>query len=341
MTSRMTGSLLVMLPDAYPLDALALPWGLTLTEAAERLQTYAQLPPYGGWPNLRVACRSVFGLAATEANLRAPARHKPVMQVSYELAAPPQFGGQPAEAAQWLVPLSARLGPPAQAQTYKEKWRVGEGQVVFSARWQLPQVGVALSVFGGVRQQAGGLVAAGLYLDWQDELTAAQPFLVAAQAQAAALEAVAGQAAAPLVLRLQQRQTPYHLPRYDAPTPDPGRAATLLRQAQRALYREGLCETPTRWQAQLSDHEVALWAVPGRAAWAVSTQCDTVLLAADAPPTVELVTLRPAKGGGNVQLRVGDLQLGDAYGSAALPDLAAAIERYASQPVQRVEDYDC
>jgi hypothetical protein len=323
----------------YPLDAHILPWGLTLTEATVRLQAQAQLPPYGGWPNLRVACRSVFGLVATEANLRAPALHKPVMQVSYELAAPPQFRGQPREAAQWQQPLTDLLGAPAQTQAYTEAWRTGWSNVVYTARWQVGLVQVGLSVFGGVRQQAGRLVAAGLYLDWQDELTAAQPFLAAAEAEAAALDAVAGQAAAPLVFRLQQRQTPYHMPRYDAPTPDPGREATRLRQAQRALYREGLYETPTRFQAQLSDCEVALWAVPGRAAWAVSTQLDTVLLTPDA--RLELVILHPAKGGGNHQLRVGDLSLGDEYGAAALPALAAAITQHTGRPVPRVEDNDC
>jgi hypothetical protein len=324
---------------SYPLDTLTLPWGLTLAEAAARLQTHAQLPPHGGWPSLRVPCRSVFSLAATEAELRAPARYKPVLQVSYELAAPPQFRGQPQEAAQWQQPLRELLGAPGHTQAYTEPGRTGWSNVVYTARWQVGPVQVGLSVFGGVRQQVGGPVAAGLYLDWRDELTAAQPFLAAAEAEAAALEAVATQAAAPLVFRLQQRQTKYHQPRYDAPTPDPGREATRLRQAQRALYREGLYETPTRFQSQLSDYEVALWSVPGRAAWAVSTRLDTVLLTPDTP--LELVILHPAKGGGNHQLRVGDLRLGDAYGAAALPALAAAIERHTGRPVPRVDDNDC
>jgi hypothetical protein len=326
--------------NSYPLNGLTLPWGLTLTEAAARLgQPPPQLPPRGGWPNLRVACRSVFGLAATEAELRAPALHKPVLQVSYELAAPPQFRGQPREAAQWQQPLTDLLGTPAEAQAYTEPGRTGWSNVVYAARWQVGLVQVGLSVFGGVRQQAGGPVAAGLYLHWQDELTAAQPFMAAAEAEAAALEAVAGQAAAPLVFRLQHRQTPYHQPHYDAPTPDPGRAAIRLRQAHRALYREGLYETPTRLQAQLSNHEVALWAVPSQATWAVSTQLDTVLLTPDTP--LKLVILHPAKGGGNHQLSLGDLSLGDAYGAAALPALAAAIAQHTGRPVPRVDDDDC
>ncbi|MGI4867890.1 MAG: hypothetical protein ACRYFZ_28495 [Janthinobacterium lividum] len=327
-------------PATYPVDGLALPWGLTLAETAERLQTRTQLPPYGGWPNLRVACRSVFGLAAIEANLRAPALHKPVLQVSYELAAPPQFGGQPQEAAQWQQPLTDLLGAPTQAQAYTMPWSRGAGQVVYAARWQVGLVQVGLSVFGGVRQQAGGLAAAGLYLHWEDELSAARPFLAAAQTQALVLAAAAEQAAAPQVFRLQQQQTAFKMPANGASTAAPSQEATRLRQAQRALYHEGLCETPARLQAQLSAYEVALWAVPGQAAWAVSTQVDTVLLAADTLAAVELITLHPAKGSGNVQLRVGDLRLGDAYGSAALPALADALERQASYRVSRVEAID-
>ena len=323
----------------YPLDAHTLPWGLTLTEAAAQLgQPPPQLPPRGGWPSLRVACRSVFGLAITEAELRAPALHKPVLQVSYELAAPRLHFWQTLDASLWLEPLAALLGPPATATTYPEA-RGREGGVQYAARWPAGPVQVGLSVFGAVRQPASGPAAASLYLHWQDELTAAQPFLAAAEAEAAALEAVAGQAATPLVFRLQHRQTPYHQPRYDAPTPDPGREATQLRQAHRALYREGLYETPTRFQAQLSNYEVALWAVPGRAAWAVSTQLDTVLLTPDTP--LKLVILHPAKGGGNHQLSVGDLSLGDDYGAAALPALAAAITQHTGRPVPRVDDDDC
>jgi hypothetical protein len=79
-----------LLTDFF-LDKLPLPWGTTLAEADARLANYLQRPPYGGWPNLRLACTWALGLAATSCHLRAPARARPVLQASYELAAPPHY----------------------------------------------------------------------------------------------------------------------------------------------------------------------------------------------------------------------------------------------------------
>ncbi|MGI4870254.1 MAG: hypothetical protein ACRYFX_03640 [Janthinobacterium lividum] len=323
-------------PLTYPVDDLTLPWGKTLTEIASLLQPRALRKPYGGWPNLRVACQSVYGLAAVECNIRAPAWHKPVLQVSYELAAPPEE--KLLSALPWLAPLNALLGPTTEGKTYPEA-QGRAGSVTYAANWQQPPVKVSLSVFGGVRPQEGGPVGAGLWLDWQDEVRVARPFYEAARAQTAALEAVASQAAAPLRFQTQDSQKAYAMLHFGTTPLPPGPAATLLRQSQRALYRTGLCETPTPLQRLLSDYEVALWLVPGGSQWAVSTRHDTVVL--EPATSVQLTTLRPAKGAGGMLLDVGDLSLRDDYASPALGGLALAIEQRAGCPVSRTEDYDC
>ncbi|UOR06807.1 hypothetical protein MUN82_06810 [Hymenobacter aerilatus] len=327
-------------PTAYPIDDQQLPWGLTLAEAERQLGQQAWLPPYGGWPNLRGACRSVLGLAAVEYNLRAPAHHKPVMQVSYELAPPlNHLGTGPVAAARWVQPLTQLLGAPAEIKHYPEKPRWD--MVTDTARWEWPTVRLSLSVFGGVRQEKAGPTAAGLYLAWLDEQTAARPFMAAVRAQSAALEASVARIQEPLLFTTQGRQTSYYQPDYSTPYPHAALADTERRQAQRALYRDGLCETPTPLQTRLHDQQVALWAVPDQAAWAVSIRQDTIVLTPPTLPAVELITLRPAKGGGAMLLSIGDLHLQDAYTSPTLGQLAAALEQHVGVVVRRVEQYDC
>lgn len=326
-------------PSTYPIDTVAVPWGLSLAEAEARLPDRAWRPPYGGWPNLRGACQAVFGLAATEYNLRAPARHKPVLQVSYELA-PPTLPVWPwLRPAYWVRPLTALLGPPIAAQAHRQSWNRQPGGVAYTAEWKVAAVRLSLSVYGGVRTHEGGPAAAGLFLDWEDELTAARPFYEAAQAQAAALEARAAQAE-PYLFITHLPQVPFQMPEHGESLRHPAPVSVMRRQSQRALYREGLCETPQPLRALLNPTAVALWAVPGEATWAVSTYWDTVLLTPSCC-VISLAILRPAKGSGSITLAVGDLRLSDSYGSSALPALAAAIEQRTERPVSRHEDYDC
>jgi hypothetical protein len=315
----------------------ALPWGLTLAAAEAALPTATRLPTYGGWPTLRCRCPSAYGLATTACSLRAPGRSKPVLQASYQLAPPPHRGPYVIDPTYWLAPLTQLLGPPSTAGS--SAGPSTSSNVVHWATWQRPTVLVSLSVFGGLRKDDGAVSAAGLYLDWQDEWTAAQPSQAAALAQSAALAARVGAASLPLLFATKQTQSPYFRP--DLSRTDPYAAAhqPLLRQAQRALYCEDLLDTPAVISAQLTDHGVALWPVPGGPQWAVSTRWDTVLLTPAGPPT-DLLSLRPARSTGGIILRVGDLQLVDAYGTSTLAAVAEAIEKQVGTAVGRREDSD-
>jgi hypothetical protein len=65
-----------LLTDFF-LDKLTLPWGTTLAEADARLANYLQRPPYGGWPNLRLACTRALGRAATSCHRAGPGPRPP------------------------------------------------------------------------------------------------------------------------------------------------------------------------------------------------------------------------------------------------------------------------
>ncbi|MDO7845800.1 hypothetical protein Q5H92_05485 [Hymenobacter sp. M29] len=328
-------------PTTFPIDDTQLPWGLSLAEVEARLPGRAWWEPYGGWPNLRGACHTVFGLAATACNVRAQARHKPVLQVSYELAPPPTHRGERAvPPATWMQSLTQLLGPPTEAKTYPNANH--PGNVKYSARWEQWPLQVSLSVYGGVRlDEPGGPAAAGLFLDWQDMVAVAGPLVAAAQAQANALAAVAGQVSQLERFDTAQTYTPFYVPDSSSPGPQTPYTNDQRRQAERALYRDGLCDTPALLARQLTEQQALLWAVPGQESWAVSTRRDTVLVPVDAPPLLELVTLHPARGSGYISLYVGAIHLQDAYGSPTLGRMADALERATGAPVSRVEEYDC
>lgn len=313
----------------------SLAWGTTLAVAEDALSHVPRLPTYGGWPELRGRCPSAYGLATTECSLRAPGRQKPVIQASYNLAPPPRSVPYVIAPDYWLRPLTQLLGPPTETSGTAEA--SNSGNVVYWATWRRPALLVSFSVYGGLRHDDGLTCAAGLFLDWQDIMAAARPLLAGLQARSAALEALAGQVAKPILFATQQPLGPYFHP--DAPESSGTATADELRLAQRALYRENLLDTPTYIQDQLNDHGVALWVLPGGKQWAVSTRWDTVLLTTEGPAT-DLLTLRPARGPGVELMHVGDLQLTDPYGTKALASLATAIERHTGQRVSRTEDGD-
>ena len=139
-----------------------------------------------------------------------------------------------------------------------------------------------------------------------------------------------------VVFQLTQAQAPYTHFDFNQPQPP----TDEQRRAQRALYREHLLETPPYFQQRLAAPEVALWPVPGRAAWAVSTRWDTLVLPLATPPGIELLTAQPGRGRGYIELNIGTLRLTDTLAAPALPALANALARLPGVVVARREDYD-
>ena len=326
-----------MLADNFfVLDDLCLPWGTSLLEVAARTPGQIWHRDDGGWPNLRGSCQAAFGLATTACNLRAPAPHKPVLHVDYALAPAPSHLAGAATLAHWLGPLTELLGPPATPAAQLP--RPERGSLLFRAAWQRAGHHLSLLVYGALQPNLPGPTAT-LALEWQDLQRAAQPFLAATQAQEARLAAAFQLKPNLLLVELQEAQPNNALP---PATPQPSPEAQIL-QAKRALFHSGLYRTPAPLLAQLSAQQAALWLVAGDDDWALSTRLATVLLPGrrGPGPRIELVTTRPAKGGGFMSLHVGELALYDKYESPALGQLAAELERRAFATVIYSESSDC
>ena len=324
--------------DFFAINALLLPWGSTLLEVAARTPGQSWHRDDGGWPNLRGTCQSAFGLATTVCNLRAPAPHKPVLHIDYTLApAPPQLAGA-AILAHWLEPLSQLLGPPTEATPASQVPRPERGSLLFRAAWQRPSHHLSLLVYGALKPDSAGPTAT-LALDWQDLVSAARPFLAAIQAQEALLANAFNLGPSLLLVELQEAQPNSALPAETTPLS----TEAQVQQARRVLFHTGLFRTPAPLEARLGAQQAALWLVAGDGDWALSTKGATVLLPGrrGPGPRIELVTTRPAKGGGYMSLHVGELVLYDKYESPSLGQLAAELERRAFATVVQSESFDC
>ena len=326
-----------MLPDDFfAVDDLLLPWGSSLLEVAARTPGQTWHRDDGGWPNLRGSCQSAFGLATTACNLRAPALHKPVLHADYTLTPPPSAGAN--VVAHWLHALTQLLGPPTEATPAAQAPRPERGSLLFRAAWQRAGHRVSLLVHGPLAPAPAGPTAT-LALEWQDLRRAAAPFLAATQAQEAELAAAFNlEPGCWLVELLEAQPNSAWIRESAAQSPE-----FQLQQAKRALFHSGLYRTPTLLQARLGAQQVALWLVASVGDWALSTTWATVLLPGrrGPGPRIELVTTRPAKGGGYMSLHVGELVLYDKYQSPSLGQLAAELERRAFATVVQSESFDC
>jgi hypothetical protein len=104
----------------------------------------------------------------------------------------------------------------------------------------------------------------------------------------------------------------------------------------------GLVATPGRFRQQLTTRQVLMWQVPDQEMlWAVSTLVHTALVGDAARPYIDLVTVHPAKGGGEMRLYISALALYDSYSSPTLKQLAAAVEERTKVAINQSETHDC
>ena len=305
--------------QGFGIDGLAHRWGTLPGDIAG----VGRLPSAAGYIHRDLRCGSIFGFTAAGATVSAPAADRPVMNISYELAAPRWFR---ARQDQWLDSLRARFGAPtSDGRRDVSAYRVPSSAVACWARWQRPTIDISLSIYGGNRSVKFGRSAGLVALAWTDTIAAASPFLPAWRTACEALASAA---------RSVQE---FH--RFDTPQPlqpasgSPADGVELL-AAQRALHRRTILATPQQIRERLDRQAFALWhsAIDGR--WAFSSIWDTVLLGA---MRVAWSEIRPAKGGGRSELALDGWWVSMPYGTPAIRAAAAALK---ALPGVIVEPYE-
>lgn len=327
----------------FEIDQLQIEWGKPLNAVRPLLENIQQFEAYGGWPNIRCKCSSIFGLAATETEVRAPFEDKPVLQVQYELA-PIQSGFFEKPHSPFLTALEKALGKPVISENLyhqphlKKEYR--SGAVVYSAKWLLKDIRISLSVYGGIRNKESGTCAAGIFIDRIDEVQLAKPFRERTTSFENRLSALIHKGTAITKFKLQHAQRPFQVVDHDIRLPSAAESDNDLRVSQLSLYKRDLYQTPYLVSSQLEIDEIGYYKVSELNKIFVSNKWDTVFLLPDQKNEITFWNILPARGPGRKELNLKELNINDDKSSSTLTDLVSQIESDTGQKIEIREAYD-
>ena len=311
--------------EGFEIGGSFFPWGVTLHEVRERLPGGQSVTGEYCW---RVEAASVFGLATQKLEFMAPALDRPVLWLSCDL--PPCPGGA-AEAA-LIDHFDATLG----AGFVRDDVSLGDYD---GARrrlvWRGGDTHVGLTLMPDD-------VAAGLTVDWGNEIAAAAPYqpqLARADAQLARWTASA-EVLATFVLECEPER--FDQWRYCCRAYVPERAVEgdLLHRAQRALWRRFLLTTPADLAERLAPSEVAVWRNSAARVWGVSTRDESVVFLLGQRLVVTHHDVRAARGAGESTLVLGLLAVRDRAGSAAIAAFAELLALRGLATVETLSSVD-
>ena len=329
--------------ESFQVNGRTVEWGKTLAEASSILHGFDQFKPFGGWPNFRYRCNEILGLKATEAHVRAPFEDRPVLQVSYELQPLPVKLGEKLHHP-YLNHLTPILGQPERVSKnynppgYKKEYL--SGAVVYNARWKVDDIEIALSVYGGLRNEDSGTAAAGLYFDWTNQSKAAFPFKIINSSIEKALSEELSKKIEVDKFHLDNNQRPFYVADYTLEDPDIALKQFSVRADQLALYKRELYQTPEFIASRLGQKEIALYFIPALDKWFVSTQSDTVCFTSAEKAHMVFIDVQPARGSGYYAIEVKELKITDSRRSNALLLFAQTLESKTGIKVVRTMQYD-
>lgn len=327
----------------YDINGMQIAWGKPLHEVRQLLRPFEEFKPYGGWPNRRGKCTSIFALAASEFEVRAPYEDRPVMQVIYQIAPIASENAQIPHLP-YLKQLEQVLGSASKTENLYHQVDLANdyasSSVVFSAKWLFNGVRISLSVYGGTRNNEGRLSAAGIFIDWLDEVKAAEPFRVIASKFEKELSEQINAGVELTKFKLLHSQSAYRMVHYEWTDPYLAEKDSELRAAQLALYKKELYQAPALIRAQLKADEIGYYKVADSSKIFISNQWDTVVLSADQSNEMSYWDILPARGSGYKELLLNELRITDDRNSLALLAIVEQIETDLGQKIKRQEAYD-
>lgn len=327
----------------YEINGLNIEWGKPLNEVAPLLEKFEKFQPYEGWANIRCRCFHIFGLAATECEIRAPFADRPVLQVQYELS-PLKPGFLQQLHSPFISQLKKTLGNPVEVQSLYRQNRLPQkyvsGAVVYSAKWLFKDIRISLSLYGGTRHKDSGETAAGIFIDWINEKEAAEPFQENAKKFETFIMANMSEITTIKKFNLLHDQRPFRVVHFELSDPYIAEKDPTLRAAQMALYKRELYQTPLPIQNMLKINEIAIYALPGLKMTFVSTKWDTVCLTSKDDHQVTYYEVLPARGPGGRKIEIKELLIDDSKESNTLLELKKEIESKVGLIVDFKESYD-
>ncbi|MFT5193025.1 MAG: hypothetical protein ACI9EW_000169 [Cellvibrionaceae bacterium] len=326
-------------PDSFFIAGYPISWGTTLLELKALLagEHLIQSNIHHQYPVLHIECKIAYGFGAIEFEADAPEYDLPVQRVRYKLTPPFEHYAQP-QPDFWLPKMTGTLGKPA--EEYKNPYvnlAMPSSSVVYNYKWNVEDVEIAISIWGGVRQEVTGLSAAGLYINWTNVIKAAEPTIDKNLAMEKKLEQYAADVTALHIFKLNNQQEPYFR-KLDTSFKPP--ADEKVRRAQRTLHRSNLMDTPSKIKEYLADNEIAIWQIEEGARFVVSNMWDSVVIDPHTHQQVSWDNLLPAKGGGYMSFTLSHLTLHDKSSSKKLTAVVEKIQELLLQPIKCHESYD-
>jgi hypothetical protein len=206
--------------------------------------------------------------------------------------------------------------------------------VVRALRWELGSVDVRLSIYGAPRLEHGVHSVGSLWVSWNDVVAAAAPLLTRLeQRQTALIDRIS--AATLDVVELDRAQRPAASPLSGERDDD-----EAGRRARRALESDELLSTPPDLARRLDERSVAVWRIGSGSDWGVATRFDSVWFQPGQSCKLGHYDVLPAKGAGHPSLTIGDLTLSCAPSSLRLLEVVRLVEQASGRPVPRHVDYD-
>ena len=327
----------------YEIDGLKIEWGKPLNEVRLILEDIEKFKPYSGWPNIRCRCSSIFGLQANEFEVRAPFEDRPVLQVQYEIAPiKPEFFEK--LHSPFLYQLVKVLGNPFKTENlYSQphlKKEYLSSAVVFSAKWIFNNIRISLSVYGGTRSNDSGLCAAGIFIDWTNEIKASKPYREKTEIFEKTMSEHISNDIFIKKYKLQNKQRPFRIVHYELNDPYIAEKDINLRASQMSLYKRELYQTPSIISSKIQDDEIGYYKIANFDGIFISNKWDTIFLKPNHKNEMTYMEILPARGSGGKQLYLKELKIDDTKNSLILLELVGQIEKDIEQKIERRETYD-
>ena len=276
-----------------------------------------------GYASRSLPCSEAYGFATRSAEPSAPRPDRPVLTVTYELAA------TASPARDLFAPLVMRLGSPQTIERDELSPHASSpDHVVLYANWKTADgIPIGLSLYGAPRTTRFGDSAGSLYLSWGDLEAAAAPWI---DEWHAANDEVAQAAQSPG--RIERFSVGYDVRASDAHEP--------LRIANRCLKAPELLDTPRSIAHGLGERGFALWSDAAGTRWHLSTSACTIVLGGRETSRVRIASVEPARGGGFSSIDIGGWWARDAWKSRAIEEAVHALARVPGLTIEHSSGYD-
>lgn len=326
--------------ESFAVNDKRVRWGTTIVQAAELLNASFKTQPYNGWSDLVIPGTEILGLKCTEINLRAPADSL-ILQVNYNLA-PVITVSESDLHSTYLNHLVRVLGEPTKTEDlYNSRMyngKITSGSVVYVAKWETETVRLGLSVYGGIRDEATNPYAAGIYIDWLDEVSAAQPQLQLLAETLRELQVGYHQITDIRKFSVTWPIRKYFVEHYANTNPREAESNDDVRAAQLALYKKNAIVTPEFVSADLDERDIKVFRLNNKVL--MSTKWDTTFLSPGDESSIVFTQLHPARGSGCRMLDVNGISLIDESRGNALLDVANWLSRLSGNKIEMQEGYD-